>query len=263
VSTNDGVLGQGNNGVHGVAQHASGTGVLGENGFNAPGGAGVVGSAVAGPGVSGTSTSGPGVAGTSDSGAAIAGSNSNVAGWAGLFDGNVEVRTGSLTVAAGTTSCGKIEAASVTVSGAVSAADVVLSGADFAEEFDLSDGSIQPGTVVIVDDQGTLSCSVRPYDKRVAGVLSGAGSFRPGVTMDHQADSSGPRGAVALLGKVFCKVDASYGAIETGDLLTTSATEGHAMKASDAARSFGTVIGKALAPLQEGRDLLPVLVNLQ
>jgi len=66
-----------------------------------------------------------------------------------------------------------------------------------------------------------------------------------------------------LVGKVFCKVVADGGAIAVGDLLTTSGTPGHAMKAADPARAFGAVIGKALAPLPHGRGLLPILVSLQ
>jgi hypothetical protein len=67
----------------------------------------------------------------------------------------------------------------------------------------------------------------------------------------------------ALRGKVYCKVDARYAAIEVGDLLTTSASPGHAMKASEPLKAFGAVIGKALSPLQEGQGLIPVLVALQ
>jgi hypothetical protein len=69
--------------------------------------------------------------------------------------------------------------------------------------------------------------------------------------------------AVALMGKVFCNVDASYESVEVGDLLTTSNTPGHAMKASDSSRAFGAVIGKALRPLREGKALVPILVALQ
>jgi hypothetical protein len=58
-------------------------------------------------------------------------------------------------------------------------------------------------------------------------------------------------------------VDASYGAIEIGDALTTSSTMGHARKADDAERAFGAVIGKALHPLRGGRSLIPILVTLQ
>jgi hypothetical protein len=58
-------------------------------------------------------------------------------------------------------------------------------------------------------------------------------------------------------------VDADYGAVDVGDLLTTSDTPGHAMKASDPSRAFGAVIGKALISPRSGRALLPVLVCLQ
>ena len=65
------------------------------------------------------------------------------------------------------------------------------------------------------------------------------------------------------MGKVFCKVDAQYGAVEVGDLLTTSPTAGHAMKASNSAKAPGAVIGKALRPLIDGQGLIPILIALQ
>ncbi len=65
------------------------------------------------------------------------------------------------------------------------------------------------------------------------------------------------------MGKVYCKVDAQYGAIEIGDLLTTSPTPGYAMKANDPLRAFGAVIGKALSTLPEGTGMIPILVTLQ
>ena len=65
-----------------------------------------------------------------------------------------------------------------------------------------------------------------------------------------------------MIGKVFCKVDADAAPVDIGDLLTTSNTPGHAMKATDRERAFGAVIGKALAPLVSGRGLIPVLVAL-
>ena len=71
------------------------------------------------------------------------------------------------------------------------------------------------------------------------------------------------RKPIALLGKVFCKVDASFEPVRVGDLLTTSSTPGHAMKAVDPATAFGAVIGKALRPLKEGQGLIPILVTLQ
>jgi hypothetical protein len=141
--------------------------------------------------------------------------------------------------------------------------DIKLLGADCAEHFDVRDGrELEPGTVLVIDTDGRLAESVRPYDRRVAGVVSGAGGFRPGLLLDSH-DLEGSRKPVALMGKVYCKVDAEAGAIDVGDLLTTSGTAGHAMKATDPARAFGGVLGKALAPLRRGRGLVPILVTLQ
>jgi hypothetical protein len=66
---------------------------------------------------------------------------------------------------------------------------------------------------------------------------------------------------IALSGTVVCKVDAGYGAIRVGDLLTTSATAGHAMRAPEAIP--GTIIGKALESLDTGTGLIKVLVMLR
>ena len=57
-------------------------------------------------------------------------------------------------------------------------------------------------------------------------------------------------------------MDAGYAAVEVGDLLTTSPTRGHAMKADDPLKSFGAVIGKALRRLEAGQELIPILVAL-
>jgi hypothetical protein len=78
-----------------------------------------------------------------------------------------------------------------------------------------------------------------------------------------QKRSQKNRMPLALVGKVHCKADAEYSPIEVGDLLTTSSTPGHAMKATEPARAFGAVLGKALATLNEGRGIIPILVALQ
>jgi hypothetical protein len=116
--------------------------------------------------------------------------------------------------------------------------------------------------VMTIDDDGGLCPSAGAYDRRVAGVVAGAGDLRPGLVLGRDA-STEPRVAVALVGRVYCQVDASFGAIEVGDLLTTSPVPGCAMKAADAARAFGAVLGKSLRPLPRGRGLIPILVTLQ
>ena len=88
------------------------------------------------------------------------------------------------------------------------------------------------------------------------------GDYRPGITLDKQP-SRANRVPIGLLGKVYCKVDAQYGPIDVGDLLTTSPTAGHAMKADDPPKAFGSVLGKALRPLRAGQGLLPILITLQ
>jgi hypothetical protein len=57
-------------------------------------------------------------------------------------------------------------------------------------------------------------------DKKVAGVVSGAGSYGPGIILDKQ-NSQDCRGLVALVGKVYRTVDAQYSPGDVGDLLTT------------------------------------------
>ncbi|MEA2719381.1 MAG: hypothetical protein QOJ39_1245 [Candidatus Eremiobacteraeota bacterium] len=140
--------------------------------------------------------------------------------------------------------------------------DIRLTNADCAEEFDVVDGpSIEPGTVMVLTDDGLVSPSRAAYDTRVAGVVSGAGDYRPALTLDAHS-SARERLPLALMGKVFCRVDATPASIQVGDLLTTSPIEGCAMKAVDPARAFGTVIGKALRPLESGLGLIPILVGL-
>jgi hypothetical protein len=141
--------------------------------------------------------------------------------------------------------------------------DIVLTnGADCAEDFDVVDWELaEPGTVLVLGVDGRLEPCTRDYDKRVMGIVSGGANYRPGIVLDKRPDTSGRR-PLALIGKAFCKIDAAFGAVEIGDLLTSSPTPGHAMKASEPARAFGAVLGKALAPLAEGRGLLPVLVTL-
>lgn len=145
--------------------------------------------------------------------------------------------------------------------------DIRLTNADCAEDFDVQTdehgtSAVEPGTVMVLDREGAVRPSGSPYDKRVAGVVSGAGSYKPGIVLDrHESDAR--RMPIALMGKVFCMVDADYSPVEVGDLLTTSPTPGHAMKATDTSRAFGAVIGKALRPMPDGQGLIPILVALQ
>ncbi len=141
--------------------------------------------------------------------------------------------------------------------------DIILTNADCAEDFDVLDEvEVEPGDVMIVETSGQLRPSSKPYDTRVVGVISGAGDRRPGIVMDKNPTEE-RRLPVALMGKVFCKADAQYGPIGVGDLLTSSPTPGHAMRAVDSSRTLGAILGKALDRLATGSGLVPILVSLQ
>jgi len=140
--------------------------------------------------------------------------------------------------------------------------DIALPNADVGEQFQAAaDEAIEPGTVVVIGDEGEVTTSTRAYDTRVAGVVSGAGEFKPALVLDKKEEGR-DRVTLALVGKVCCKVDATTAPVAVGDLLTTSDTPGYAMKA-DPQRAHGAVLGKALRPLASGRGLIPVLVALQ
>lgn len=139
----------------------------------------------------------------------------------------------------------------------------ITGGSDLAEPFD-TETDVEPGTVMIIDPDGhgTLRESTSSYDQRVAGIVSGAGGINPGLTLRQAGVLEGSH-SVAIAGRVYCKAEAFSDAIHPGDLLTTSAIRGHAMKAADREKSHGAIIGKAMTPLKSGEGLVLVLVNLQ
>ncbi len=140
----------------------------------------------------------------------------------------------------------------------------ITGGADLVESFDTGDVHCTPGTVVVIDTDrpGELTVSSEPYDTRVAGIVSGAGGVQPGLKMGQTGVASGST-PVALTGRVYVRCNTENGAVEPGDLLTTSSVAGVAMKATDSERAFGAVIGKAMSGLESGDGLVLVLVNLQ
>lgn len=170
------------------------------------------------------------------------------------YDSNLKV-SGNITVN------GDVTLSNLKVNG-----DVTLGGSDCAEKFDINareSGEIEPGTVMTMNEDGLLTPCIQEYDKKVAGIVSGAGQVKPGIILGNTRSSNIKTVPIALMGKAYCKVDATHSAIEIGDLLTTSPTKVYAMKAEDPFKAFGAVIGKALGSIKEGIGLIPVLVALQ
>lgn len=131
-------------------------------------------------------------------------------------------------------------------------------------EWVVGEGELAPGTVVIVapDRRDVVTASTEAYDTRVAGVVSPA----PGVLLGLPGES---KVMVATTGRVKVKVDATAHAIKAGDVLVTSAKSGMAMKSEPmeiGGRRFhqpGTIVGKALEPLEKGTGEILVLLSLQ
>lgn len=121
-----------------------------------------------------------------------------------------------------------------------------------------------PGTLVVVDPLASdrVAPSQRPYDLRVVGAVS----TQPGVILGEPGVG---KVLVAHSGRVLINVDAGYGAVHVGDLLVSSPTRGYAMRSQPVEMSGvswhrpGTLIGKALEPLEEGAGEILVLLTLQ
>lgn len=145
----------------------------------------------------------------------------------------------------------------------------IRGGSDLSEQFDINcsfdDMEPEPGMVVCIDAEhpGELTLSTQAYDRTVAGIISGAGGIETGMLMGQEGSVAHGDSPVALTGRVYCYVDASRGAVQPGDLLTTSDIPGHAMKVLDYEKAQGAIIGKAMTPLKTGRGLVLVLVSLQ
>lgn len=140
-------------------------------------------------------------------------------------------------------------------------AGLISVAADMAEVFPAPDG-IEPGSVLAIDPlrKGAMTLAQRPYDRRVAGVASGARDFRPGITLGAKADGSGVK--MTLTGTVYCRVTNANGAIRAGDLLTTSAVPGHAMRVTDYEAAHGATLGKALEDFDGRSGTVLILASL-
>lgn len=250
----NGVRGRSTNDIGVNGGSVNNNGIVGWTGTSQSGAySGVLGWSVNGTGVRGTSDNYIGVQASTKSNnhAAIAAGNEGAGpgiyiqggsgGIAAVFRGNVRVQ--SLSTQATIIELGE--------------------GLDYAEGFYLSENSnVSPGAVVVIDSEnpGKLTISDKAYDPKVAGIVAGGKGLGSGVRLGvDQFDCD-----VALAGRVYCNVDASYGEIIPGDLLTTSPTPGHAMVVKNQKNAKGAILGKAMEGLAQGqKGQILVLVTLQ
>lgn len=152
----------------------------------------------------------------------------------------------------------------IVATGSITGASVI--GATYQDLAEWVPASVDmtPGTVVVLNSE--RNNEVRPssnaYDTAVAGVVS----RQPGIILGVGADSSE---MIATTGRVKVHVTAANGPIRVGDLLSTSDKAGVAMKslpidlAGTKIHRPGTLIGKALEPLESGEGEILVLLSLQ
>ena len=102
-------------------------------------------------------------------------------------------------------------------------------------------------------------------DARVCGIVHTpalSDTENPGI--DRTPIGNAQIGLMVTLGAyAFCKVDADPAPIVAGDLLTTSSAPGYAQKLDAGSTATGAVIAKALAALDRGKGIIPVLVSHQ
>jgi len=171
--------------------------------------------------------------------------------------GRVGIGTGTLPLTAKLVVAGRTKTQELEITG----------GSDLSENFDISESSarMKPGMVLSIDPvhAGKLVITREAYDRKVAGIVSGAGSIRPGLLMGQKGTNADGAFPVAISGRVYCLADATYGSIQPGDLLTTSSTPGHAMKVTNYQEAQGAILGKAMSSLDKGKGLVLVLISMQ
>jgi hypothetical protein len=123
---------------------------------------------------------------------------------------------------------------------------------------------LAPGTVVVLDQSASNQVvpSSHAYDTTVAGVVS----TQPGLLLGEAGEN---KVMVATTGRVKMRADATRRPIRIGDLLVSSNITGVAMAsepielAGVAVHRPGTIVGKALEPLDGGQGEILVLLSLQ
>lgn len=150
------------------------------------------------------------------------------------------------------------------VNGVAKVSILEVTGADLAERFPTSE-EVEPGMVVAIDPAkpGQLCLAKGAYNRKVAGVVSGANDLHAGTVLGNLPglEKATP---VALSGRVWVYCDATEHAVEPGDLLTTAERPGHAMAVQDFSKAHGAVLGKAMTGLEKGKTgMVLVLINLQ
>jgi hypothetical protein len=260
-TTGEAIVGfsSGVNGVGAVVGRSDGAG-YGVRGFNTQGGWGVMGQA----GISG----GTGVAGeftnvnAANSSPALIATTNNSSGTVLLVRATSGTASGDLaTFVKNSSNVARIDY----LGAGYFNGGTFNSGADVAEAFETVGpvAAYEPGDVLVIATtrRRTVEKSTDAYSTRVAGVYA----TKPGVLLTDRAISADHSDTVPMgvVGVIPTKVSGENGPIQPGDLLVSSSTPGHAMRAGDHVPA-GTTIGKALDAFDgRGTGMIQVLVSIR
>jgi len=145
------------------------------------------------------------------------------------------------------------------------AGGVYPGGADVAERINTSEW-VEPGDVVEIDPEhpGFFRKSFSPYSTKVAGIISTSPGVILGNSFDEATDDwEDNRPVLAIAGRVPLQVTAENGPIQIGDLLVSSSIPGYAMRCDDSQKAVGSVVGKAMEPLEDATGVIVVQVMLR
>jgi len=161
--------------------------------------------------------------------------------------GSLTVSTGTVDVSGGTLRSRTLTTGATGTTGTITGTWGLASGstltatyADLAEFYE-GDQSYEAGTVLVFGGDKEVTTTTTMSDTRSAGVVT----TNPAYVMN--GGQTGIKVCIALAGRVPVKV---IGRVKKGDMLTTSATAGYAVKANDP--KLGSIIGKALEDKDNG-----------
>jgi hypothetical protein len=247
----------------------------GGGGWFLPGYPGAIyGSSGIGTAIQGSSASGTGVYGGASTGTGVyaqARGTGNALIAVSESGGTSTTTTGNIAIFKNTVNAGNVARISNTGKGFFNGG-TQASGADVAESFDVEGdrAGYEPGDVLVISTKRdrTVELSSTPYSTAVAGVYA----TKPGMLLSDRSidESHDDRVPMGVVGVIPTKVTSENGAIHRGDLLVTSSTPGHAMKASPITVNgitfypSGVILGKALENFEEeGTGLIEVMVSVK
>lgn len=176
----------------------------------------------------------------------------------------IEQTTGNVGIGAAVTTAKLTVGGNIVANGSITGATVVNATYQDLAEWVPASADLDPGTVVVLDGShdNQVRSSSDAYDTAVAGVVSA----NPGLLLGKEGAS---KEKIATTGRVKVHVDATAAPVAIGDLLVTSERSGFAMKSQPMTiggrklHQPGTIIGKALEPLNGGTGDILVLLSLQ